>query len=291
MVASVLAMLLNVLGNWLLIGGELGCPALGVKGAALASSCPPASPSCSCSAGFGGATAAAAAARGEAHWHELWRTLWFGIPSGLNWFFEFLAFSFFVNVVVAGLGTTALAALMAVFQVNGVAFMPAFGIASAGRSSWGKRSAPGCCRTRRGPCGSPRGHLLVAGGRGDHLCPDPRPRAGTGGAARPRVEFLAVARLVLIVSSGGRSSTPSSRVSPRPCGRPATRPSPCGRGWRLRGWCSCRAWCCRAVARPRAYRRHGLGRDLPGDPLRVFGFALSQRRVAAHRAHRGAAGY
>jgi hypothetical protein len=37
-----------------------------------------------------------------------------------------------MNVVVAGLGTMPLAALMAVLQVNSVAFMPAFGIASAG---------------------------------------------------------------------------------------------------------------------------------------------------------------
>jgi MATE family multidrug resistance protein len=35
-------------------------------------------------------------------------------------------------VVVAGLGTISLAALMAVIQVNSVAFMPAFGLASAG---------------------------------------------------------------------------------------------------------------------------------------------------------------
>ena len=56
----------------------------------------------------------------------------FGLPSGLNWFFEFFAFNFFVTVIVAGLGTTTLAALMAVFQVNSVAFMPSFGIASAG---------------------------------------------------------------------------------------------------------------------------------------------------------------
>jgi MATE family multidrug resistance protein len=56
----------------------------------------------------------------------------YGVPSGFNWFFEFFAFNFFVNVVVAGLGTTALAAMMAVLQLNSVAFMPAFALASAG---------------------------------------------------------------------------------------------------------------------------------------------------------------
>ena len=38
----------------------------------------------------------------------------------------------FINVVVADLGTTALAALMAVMQINSVSFMPAFGLGSAG---------------------------------------------------------------------------------------------------------------------------------------------------------------
>lgn len=56
----------------------------------------------------------------------------YGLPSGLNWFFEFAAFMFFVNVVVAGFGTTSLAALMGVMQINTIAFMPTFGVASAG---------------------------------------------------------------------------------------------------------------------------------------------------------------
>jgi len=128
--ASVLAMALNVGGNWLLIDGRLGLPALGVRGAAIASAL---SSTCAFLALF-----AAFVQDGRRHgtgrlrgW-ELRRLLRFGLPSGLNWFFEFLAFAFFMNVVVAGLGTTSLAALMVVIQVNSVAFMPAFGIASAG---------------------------------------------------------------------------------------------------------------------------------------------------------------
>jgi MATE family multidrug resistance protein len=129
--ASVAAMVLNVLGNWILIDGHLGVPAMGVRGAALASTL-------STTVAFAGLLAVFLRARGAAgaRWprlrgSELVRMLRFGIPSGLNWFFEFLAFLFFVNVVVAGLGTTALAALMAVFQLNSVAFMPAFALASA----------------------------------------------------------------------------------------------------------------------------------------------------------------
>ena len=136
MLANVAAMVLNVAGNWLLIDGHLGLPAMGVAGAAVASSI-------STWLAFAGLLAwflaegrrAAPGVPLEARrlrWHELGRTLRFGLPSGLNWFFEFFAFNFYATVIVAGLGTTALAALMAVLQVNGVAFMPSFGLASAG---------------------------------------------------------------------------------------------------------------------------------------------------------------
>jgi MATE family multidrug resistance protein len=125
-------MLLNVLGNWLLIDGHLGMPAMGVAGAAWASAI-------STGVAFLGLLGVfLREGRGEGgaiprlRLHELLRMLRFGLPSGLNWFLEFGAFSFFVNVVVAGLGTTALAALMAVIQLNSFAFMPAFGLASAG---------------------------------------------------------------------------------------------------------------------------------------------------------------
>jgi len=136
MLASLAAMVLNVAGNWLLIDGHLGAPALGVAGAALASTI-------SSWLAFAGllawflaegrraAPGVAPAAR-RLRWHELRRTLRFGLPSGLNWFFEFFAFNFYVTVIMAGLGTTALAGLMSVMQINGVAFMPAFGVASAG---------------------------------------------------------------------------------------------------------------------------------------------------------------
>jgi len=128
--ASVAAMVMNVAGNWLLIDGNLGAPAMGVRGAALASAL-------STGAGFLGLLAVFLAqgrrtAGSRLGARELGRMLRFGVPSGLNWFFEFFAFMFFVNVVVGGLGTTALAALMAVIQVNSFSFMPAFGLASAG---------------------------------------------------------------------------------------------------------------------------------------------------------------
>src|SRR5260221_6545274 len=63
---------------------------------------------------------------------EFGRVIRFGLPNGLNWMLEFTAFQLFVNVVVAGLGDTAVAALNVVIAINSLAFMPAFGLASAG---------------------------------------------------------------------------------------------------------------------------------------------------------------
>lgn len=130
MVVNTVAMFLNVGLNWLLIDGNLGFPALGVEGAAWASVLA----SGVAFAGF--LTVFLLEGRGlprpALRLREFVRLLRFGIPSGLNWFFEFLAFNVFVNVAVASLGTTALAAMMAVFQINSASFMPSFGLCSAG---------------------------------------------------------------------------------------------------------------------------------------------------------------
>ncbi len=132
MQAQVGAMGLNVAGNWLLIDGHLGLPAMGVAGAALASTVSTWIAFLGLLAAFWLERRALPRGRAPLRLAELRRMLRFGLPSGLNWFFEFYAFNFFVTVIVAGLGTTTLAALMAVLQVNSVAFMPSFGIASAG---------------------------------------------------------------------------------------------------------------------------------------------------------------
>lgn len=136
MLVSVLAMVANVFLNWVLIFGNLGAPALGVKGAALASAI-------SSAIAFVAVFVAFLAHRGDAprggvvaeqprHGAELRRMLRFGLPNGVNWFLEFAAFTVFINVIVARLGTTAVAAMMAVVQVNSIAFMPSFGVSSAG---------------------------------------------------------------------------------------------------------------------------------------------------------------
>ncbi len=130
MVANLVAMTLNVALNVVLIDGLGPIPALGVTGSALASSIATA-------VAFAGLFAyflvdGREVEKTPLRSRELVRLLRFGLPSGLNWFFEFLAWVFFVNVVVAGLGTVQLAAWNTVIQLNAASFMPAFGLASAG---------------------------------------------------------------------------------------------------------------------------------------------------------------
>jgi len=166
MLASVVTMVINIPLNWVLIYGHLGAPALGVEGAAWASVLASWCGFIAIAAFFAvdrgrGALARLHAARaaGEAPLvaaepplpvlpvipatagarpslrhllAEFARMLRFGLPNGLNWFLEFSAFLVFINFIFAGLGTTAVAALMAVFQLNSIAFMPAFGLSTAG---------------------------------------------------------------------------------------------------------------------------------------------------------------
>ena len=133
MIAGMLTMVAAVVLNWILIGGHLGAPAMGVRGAALASTL-------ASFLGFGflavafwrrwgGAPTARAT---QLSLRELGRVLRFGLPNGLNWFLEFAAFQLFVNGVLASLGDETVAALNVVIAVNGISFMPAFGLASAG---------------------------------------------------------------------------------------------------------------------------------------------------------------
>lgn len=133
MVAGLITMASAVFFNWVLIDGHLGAPAMGVNGAALASTI-------ASFLGFGfialglwrrwgGAPRTRATGLSL---HELGRVMRFGLPNGLNWFLEFAAFQVFVNVVLANLGDATVAALNVVIAINSISFMPAFGLASAG---------------------------------------------------------------------------------------------------------------------------------------------------------------
>ena len=133
MVAGIVTMAAAVFLNWVLIDGHLGAPAMGVNGAALASTI-------ASFLGFGVIAVAFWRRWGGAPTtrttgltlRELRRVLRFGLPNGINWFLEFAAFQLFVNVVLANLGDETVAALNVVIAVNSMSFMPAFGLASAG---------------------------------------------------------------------------------------------------------------------------------------------------------------
>ena len=133
MTAGLITMVAAVVLNWVLIGGHLGAPAMGVNGAALASTIASFLGFAFLAVAFwrrlGGAPATRATGLSL---HELRRVLRFGLPNGLNWFLEFAAFQLFVNVVLANLGDATVAALNVVIAINSISFMPAFGLASAG---------------------------------------------------------------------------------------------------------------------------------------------------------------
>jgi MATE family multidrug resistance protein len=123
-------MVANIAGNYLLIQPRLGLPGFGVAGAGWAS----------VGASWLGLLVILvpflrderSRKPGRLRLSELARVLRFGLPNGINWFLEFFAFVLFINVVVAHLGTTVLAAMNVALQINSISFMPAFGVASAG---------------------------------------------------------------------------------------------------------------------------------------------------------------
>lgn len=134
MIAGVITMVLAIALNAILIPGRLGAPALGVDGAAIASVIATWAGFAFLAVAYWRGWGAEPIASGPLNFtrRELLRVLRFGLPNGLNWLLEFTAFQAFVNIVVAGLGDTTVAALNVVIAVNSIAFMPAFGLASAG---------------------------------------------------------------------------------------------------------------------------------------------------------------
>ena len=131
--ASVITMVANIALNWVLIFGHLGAPAMGVAGAALASGLATCLGLAYLIVAFAMRQRELAPGQPVApRASEFWRMLRFGFPNGLNWFMEIAAFTLFLNAVVSKLGTTVLAAMNAILQLNSISFMPAFGVASAG---------------------------------------------------------------------------------------------------------------------------------------------------------------
>lgn len=123
----------NLLLDYLLIFGKLGLPALGVRGAALAT----------VASGVLAFTIylvliARPEYRERYHTFSGWRLepdlfrrlLHFGVPHGLQLFLDVAGFAAFV-MVVGKLGTAALAATNIAFNINTLAFMPMIGFGTA----------------------------------------------------------------------------------------------------------------------------------------------------------------
>lgn len=133
MLTGVIMMITNIVFNWLLIDGHLGFPALGVEGAAWSSVIAAWLGFALMAVAFWWRLGGAPKARATGlSWRELRRVVRFGLPNGINWFFEFAAFQLFVVAIMPSLGTEAVAALSVVIAINSISFMPAFGLASAG---------------------------------------------------------------------------------------------------------------------------------------------------------------
>lgn len=133
-VAGLLTVVANIAGNYLLIEPRFGLPGYGVTGAAWASTL------ASC-LGFLVAAIPFVLRAGHAPMmsglrglrvRELMTLLRVGGPNGASWLLEFAAFTTSVTVVAGHLGTELLAAVNVAFQIYAIAFLPAFGLTSAG---------------------------------------------------------------------------------------------------------------------------------------------------------------
>lgn len=140
MITGTVTMATNVALNSLLIEPRFGLPGWGVVGSGMASVIASTLGFLVTaimfvrSAGLDPDVRAAIASGGGGglRLHELGKVLRFGLPNGINWFLEFFAFILFIDLVVAHLGTTPVAAFNVVLQINTISFMPAFGLASSG---------------------------------------------------------------------------------------------------------------------------------------------------------------
>lgn len=137
MISNMIANLVNVVLNYLLIGGKLGFPALGVRGAAIATVCGTA---------VGCAVAVSNVTRRDGYYHlslphfdrETLKGL-VKVGSGSILDSVCLRLGFLISArLIAGIGTTAFAAYQIVNQVAGLSFTLGDGIASAGTALVGQ---------------------------------------------------------------------------------------------------------------------------------------------------------
>jgi MATE family multidrug resistance protein len=135
MIIALLANIINAFGNWVLVFGNLGFPALGLNGSGWAT--------------FFSRVFMAIALMGfvmnnkyfkqfdvsfhykSINWSVIKKILSLGLPSGFQYFFEVGAFSFAV-IMVGWLGTQQLAAHQIAINLASISFMAVLGISVAG---------------------------------------------------------------------------------------------------------------------------------------------------------------
>lgn len=145
MVATVVAMLVNIVLDYLWIYGKLGFPAMGVKGAALAT----------ITGGVCGLLILIGAYLGKKNWHEfqladsfrfdpkvMRKLLYYGYPAGLELFLNFLAFSAMIFLFHAQ-GNVVATASTIMFNWDLISFIPLLGIEIAVTSLVGRYMGAG----------------------------------------------------------------------------------------------------------------------------------------------------
>ena len=139
-VAAALGVVANLLANWLLIYGHFGFPALGVAGAAWGTNAAVLVELLVMGAFI--ARPAMVRAFNSLDWRlrpHLMRTLLrVGTPAGFQLICDIAAWTVFLNVIIGGFGTAALAANSFAFTYMHLCFMPAIGVGHAVTALVGK---------------------------------------------------------------------------------------------------------------------------------------------------------
>ena len=140
-VVSVLASLLNIAGNWILIFGHFGAPALGLHGAAIASVASWAVQlivlvvvflSGRYHRKYGTRMARTAS------WGQCRQLLRIGLPSGGHTFMDIATWTYFLQVLVGHFGTQHLAAMSHAMRYMRISFIPMVGMGIAATVMVGK---------------------------------------------------------------------------------------------------------------------------------------------------------
>ncbi len=133
-VAVIVSLAANILGNWIMIFGHLGCPALGIAGAAYSTVIAWVIRLIILLVTFllprfdqAYATRSSYALSRK----KLQRLVWVGGPTAVQWLFDIGSWALFMVLIVPAYGTAAMAATNVGMQLMHLSFMPAMGIGMA----------------------------------------------------------------------------------------------------------------------------------------------------------------